>query len=793
MHTLIATFYAYKGGTGRTLAVANVARFLAEELGYRVGLVDLDLELPGLIHEPLCPLFERTKEAKIELLKILDDTRGFIDCFLDRQPSCEKSSSNVNNYVFALGGGQNGGLILMPAGCGSVSKDERYRQRLNDFVSVLGSNKIDMTGEITWGILKEFSSQYQLDFLFIDGRTGAGPFFSSVYMYSIPHLLVLFSGLNEQNVTGCLSTLQTIDQGASGEVPVLFVASPVPTVGPAENEARLSFVRAALKEARKVRDANGDETYRYRLPQTIDYFLPYSDAAAFGEVYFPGKYPNSALARAYRELAQGIATTVVRPSHVEKKHVVAAAARRNEKIRIALENVHVDILKIDGLELDPEHFGAEDRRAPWEYLIERKDPKEIDALIAGLPDIVVMPQTHLQELSTKFDGRLFHTLSSLHNELGEVQSSALDFATLDSYFANWRRWCSNDRGLVGLPFSVNAMLLCANAKLLTPICNHYWRERGQSPINPFFLPSSWEAVSALLKAGARHSVRPSQIFRIVSSKRGLYYEWLNFTASMGGFDLIKSEGRLLRDVHLNRPETIEGTQHFVELARQAGRSRTMDAQVKAFSAGKLAMYIAFTDSFRFTRSNSDGRLTGIHATPLQIGGGNPRRLQDIRLGHNPRDMRYLRTTLVDGWVMTFPKKNTHSLRRALEFAERFLNPAEQRRLLGKGFPSPSSWAVDQQIEQLKTERMSGPGYHNGRRMAQTDINRENAERGLGVLLETLKLAIHSGKWIGSPHTNTPFERAMSDALEAIISDEAKVDAALNDLAAKYPRYAAGKD
>src|SRR5687767_9721330 len=43
----IVTFYSYKGGTGRSMALANVAWILASN-GYRVLVVDWDLEAPGL-------------------------------------------------------------------------------------------------------------------------------------------------------------------------------------------------------------------------------------------------------------------------------------------------------------------------------------------------------------------------------------------------------------------------------------------------------------------------------------------------------------------------------------------------------------------------------------------------------------------------------------------------------------------------------------------------------------------------------------------------------------------------
>ena len=44
----IVTFYSFKGGTGRTMALANVAWILAAN-GKRVLIADWDLESPGLL------------------------------------------------------------------------------------------------------------------------------------------------------------------------------------------------------------------------------------------------------------------------------------------------------------------------------------------------------------------------------------------------------------------------------------------------------------------------------------------------------------------------------------------------------------------------------------------------------------------------------------------------------------------------------------------------------------------------------------------------------------------------
>ncbi len=55
----IVTFYSYKGGTGRTMALANVAWILASN-GLKVLVVDWDLDSPGL-HKYFHPFLDPAK------------------------------------------------------------------------------------------------------------------------------------------------------------------------------------------------------------------------------------------------------------------------------------------------------------------------------------------------------------------------------------------------------------------------------------------------------------------------------------------------------------------------------------------------------------------------------------------------------------------------------------------------------------------------------------------------------------------------------------------------------------
>src|SRR5262245_5055220 len=68
----IITFYSYKGGTGRSMALANVAWILASN-AKRVLLLDWDLEAPGL-HRYFHPFLQD---------KSLSSSEGIIDFVVD--------------------------------------------------------------------------------------------------------------------------------------------------------------------------------------------------------------------------------------------------------------------------------------------------------------------------------------------------------------------------------------------------------------------------------------------------------------------------------------------------------------------------------------------------------------------------------------------------------------------------------------------------------------------------------------------------------------------------------------
>ena len=79
----IVTFYSYKGGVGRTMALANIAVLLSQ-MGKRVLVVDWDLEAPGLERYFTEYLFSKDQEKP-----------GLLDLFLDVR-NCYPDAPDMN-------------------------------------------------------------------------------------------------------------------------------------------------------------------------------------------------------------------------------------------------------------------------------------------------------------------------------------------------------------------------------------------------------------------------------------------------------------------------------------------------------------------------------------------------------------------------------------------------------------------------------------------------------------------------------------------------------------------------
>jgi formylglycine-generating enzyme required for sulfatase activity len=272
----IITFYSYKGGTGRSMTLANVAWLLANA-GRRVLMIDWDLEAPGL-HRYFEPFIADRK---------LENSTGVIDWVLDFATAAVSINQddptpgqNIEhggewfrpyanilahavpvNWQFAGGGV----LHLVPAG----RQDSGYGSRVNSFD---WSRFYERLGG---GILLEALKQVlrkNYDFILIDSRTGVSDT-SGVCTVQMPDELVICFTLNRQSIYGASAAATSMQQQRkpAGGLSTLKIW-PVPMRIELSEKDRLEAARALA---------------RIRFSSLLHHITPEVEDVYWGEIEVP--------------------------------------------------------------------------------------------------------------------------------------------------------------------------------------------------------------------------------------------------------------------------------------------------------------------------------------------------------------------------------------------------------------------------------------------------------------------------------------------------------------------------
>ena len=97
----VVTFYSFKGGTGRTMALANVAWILASN-GLKVLVVDWDLDSPGL-HRYFHPFLDPAKVAATQgIIELITDYAWDATQGGDRSPDWVKKRAQIIPHAVSL-------------------------------------------------------------------------------------------------------------------------------------------------------------------------------------------------------------------------------------------------------------------------------------------------------------------------------------------------------------------------------------------------------------------------------------------------------------------------------------------------------------------------------------------------------------------------------------------------------------------------------------------------------------------------------------------------------------------
>lgn len=229
-------FYSYKGGTGRSLLLANIALYLAR-LGKRVVAVDFDFEAPGL-HYKLSPPGKRTAATVPE--------RGAVDYLLAAAQG-EGPPKSLRDYVVSvpLPLGAKGSLHLMPAGSAPTGE---YWKALTALLRQDLFTNLEGSGLAAFLELKaRIEEELQAEFLLIDSRTGVTEL-AGVTTTVLADTVVCLMLADRESQTGARAVLRSLRHAPrlAGQSPIEII--PVLSRVPERDEEKVQEVRSFLNE-----------------------------------------------------------------------------------------------------------------------------------------------------------------------------------------------------------------------------------------------------------------------------------------------------------------------------------------------------------------------------------------------------------------------------------------------------------------------------------------------------------------------------------------------------------------
>ncbi len=199
----IVTFYSYKGGTGRTMAMANVAWIIASN-GKRVLAVDWDLESPGL-HKFFHPfLDESTVTATPGVIEIINDYASAAVGPSQADDGWYLECARVDRHAVSLDWAFPDGGKLDFLSAGRQNRD--YSAAVcsldwDNFYDRLGG------GRFFRAMREDMKKNY--DYVLIDSRTGLSDV-ADICTIELPDVLTVCFTLSDQSIEGAANVARQI-------------------------------------------------------------------------------------------------------------------------------------------------------------------------------------------------------------------------------------------------------------------------------------------------------------------------------------------------------------------------------------------------------------------------------------------------------------------------------------------------------------------------------------------------------------------------------------------------------
>ncbi len=227
----VVTFYSFKGGMGRTTALAAAAMVLAQK-GKNVLMIDTDIEAPGLA----------------TLFLDEDDVReGTVDYLLEAALIPRKEKIPMDTMLHqvtdpVLTDGLRGKLFVLPAG----KINDGYLQKLAriDYQDSIPDNMKMQLSRLIEEAIKNIKKICSIDYVFLDARAGFHDM-GGVVTAQMPHGVVLFGKDSRQSWQGIELVLRTISTSQKTQPFVAIVDSACGNSGIITKEEEDNFTNQA--------------------------------------------------------------------------------------------------------------------------------------------------------------------------------------------------------------------------------------------------------------------------------------------------------------------------------------------------------------------------------------------------------------------------------------------------------------------------------------------------------------------------------------------------------------------
>lgn len=283
--TRFVTFYSYKGGVGRSMAVLNVSALLAAR-GFRVLIIDFDLEAPGLTHLIQTPKNTKKISGVVELFTDAKENGEQADLFAKSYAEIAKKYTFKYKIPSELKPNEDGRLSIMPSGC----MDKSYAYRLD----ALDLKKLYSDG-LGKALIRHFKkvicNSGLYDYVIVDSRTGHSDEAGICTRDLADHLMIV-TGFNRQNISGTasfLTNLRAASELKMRKTSPSVILSPVP-IG--EEDMLAKREKAASKEFKKA----------WGAPLHLNLYIPYHPRLALTEDAYVTARTASYLRDSYNEI-----------------------------------------------------------------------------------------------------------------------------------------------------------------------------------------------------------------------------------------------------------------------------------------------------------------------------------------------------------------------------------------------------------------------------------------------------------------------------------------------------------